>query len=341
MAGRKLTRRQAWRIEKIQQERLKRAQRKQERDNGPADDAKLGPEQTGRVVANYGASVEVERDDGACQRCAVRQNLETLVVGDQVVWQQPEGSEQGVVTALIPRTTLLARPDASGRVKALAANIDQILVVAAPRPDYDTRLIDQYLIAAETTGITPVIVLNKVDLLDDKSRPVVEADLETYHTIGYPVIYASTVANHGLDDLLSHLQGKTSVFAGQSGVGKSSLIQSLLPETEITVGELHAATGLGRHTTSASRLYHLPGGGVLIDSPGVRDFRLWRVDRQQLADGFREFRPFLGLCRFRDCSHTHEPGCALQEAVAAGDITQRRLDSYLALAAALDEGEEF
>lgn len=328
MSKRKLTRQQAWRIEKIQAERLQRAQRKTI-DLSQCDGEQLGPEQEGLVIANYGASVDVEADDGVLHRCRLRQNLELLVPGDRVIWQGIGQGDDGVVVALKPRRSLLARPDALGEPRPLAANIDQILVVAAPRPAYSTDLIDQYLVAAESTGITPLIVFNKVDLLTDAAETAqIEADLERYRRIGYRVIRASAVANHGLDEVIDVLRDKSSVFVGQSGVGKSSLVQMLLPQHEIKVGALAERSGLGRHTTSAARYYRLDGDGAIIDSPGVREFSLWHMDAASLAQGFVEFRPFLGTCRFRDCSHRHEPGCALRQAVVDGAVSAERLASF-------------
>lgn len=328
MSKRKLTRQQTWRIDKIQEERRQRAQRKAV-DLDQVDGEQLGPEQEGLVIANYGATLDVEAADGSLHRCRLRQNLELLVPGDRVIWQGIGQESAGVVIALLPRRTLLARPDALGALRPLAANIDQILVVAAPRPIYSTDLIDQYLVAAESTGITPLIVFNKVDLITtDGEREQIERDLERYRRIGYRVIRASTVAHQGLDEVIAALHDNNSVFVGQSGVGKSSLVHALLPQQEIKVGALTERSGLGRHTTSAARYYRLPGGGAIIDSPGVREFSLWHMEAPALAQGFAEFRPYLGGCRFRDCSHSHEPGCALQQAVADGAISAERLASF-------------
>lgn len=333
MAKRKLTRQQAWRIQKIQEERLQRARRKGI-DLDQIDDEQLGPPRAGLVVTNFGTALEVEGDDGKLYRCRMRQNLELLVPGDRVIWHGIGQSTEGVVTALQPRCSLLARPDARGELRPLAANIDQILVVAAPRPAYSTDLIDQYLVAAESTGIIPVIVFNKVDLLQEvQEHGQVERDLARYEAIGYRVLRASTVAQHGLDELIAALQNKVSVFVGQSGVGKSSLVQALLPTESINVGALAKRTGLGRHTTSAARYYRLSCGGAIIDSPGVREFALWHMAAAELAQGFAEFRPFLGSCRFRDCSHRHEPGCALLQALADGAISAERLASFHRMAA--------
>lgn len=327
MAGRKLNRRQKWRIEKIQEERRQRLERKQARlEHQLESNNGLGVEQTGLVIASYGASLEIETDNGEKQRCLLRQNLPLIVVGDRVVWQASQ--EGGVVTALLERDSLLSRPDSHGQLKGLAANVDQIIVVAAPAPGYSTELIDQYLAAAELTGITPVLLFNKIDLITDDKREQIEQLLQLYQSIGYRVLRSSTKKNHGLDELVEQLQGHSSVFVGQSGVGKSSLSNTLMPELNIATKALSEQSGLGQHTTSTSRLYHLPQGGTVIDSPGVREFRLWQMDEQALAQGFREFHPFLGHCKFRDCKHQLEPGCALKAASERGEISAQRLDNY-------------
>jgi ribosome biogenesis GTPase len=327
VAKRKLTRRQAWRAEKIQQERLARRQKAANRVEENLAAGELGVEQEGRVITRYGPTVDVEDNEGRVYRCLLRQNLPSLVCGDRVVWQA--GADQsGVVVALMPRESLLVRPDSKQQPKPVAANINQILVVAAPLPALDLDLINRYLVAAELTDIPPAIVINKVDLLDDTARERLEQRLAVYERIGYPLLYASTKKSHGLDALREQLRHKTSIFVGQSGVGKSSIIQALLPEREIRVGALSEGSGLGRHTTTATVLYHFPDGGELIDSPGVRDFGLGHVDALQIAQGFVDFHPFLGQCRFNDCSHSVEPGCALQAAVERGELDRERFESY-------------
>lgn len=338
MAKRKLTRRQAWRIEKIQEERRQRLQRKQQQTDDALDHSRLGSEQEGLITANFGASVEVEDSQGQRVRCHLRQNMALPVVGDRVVWQAGN-DDIGVVGAVLPRQTTLARPDTNGIMKPIAANIDRMLVVTAPVPAFDPANVDPFLVAAEKSAIDAVLVFNKIDLLHAEHLPLFEEQLATYRQIGYPVIMASTRTSEGLEELRRSLAGHTAIFVGQSGVGKSSLIQRLLPEEELAVGEV-AESGLGRHTTSVARLYHLPEGGHLVDSPGVREYRLWTMSEQELAGGFREFQPHLGHCRFRDCHHLSEPGCALLEAMESGNISEERLDSFHRIAASMEERPE-
>lgn len=329
MAARRLTRRQAQHVKRIQERRLARAGERARSSIVPDTNA-LGAEEIGQVLANFGASLMVEDRAGAVLRCVPRANLDLAVSGDRVVFQRIDEHE-GVATALVPRATELSRPDYSGRLKPLAANIDRLAVVAAVRPALDTHLVDRYLTAAELLGADPLLVLNKIDLAEEADLHNLRELVSVYEKIGYQVIYASTKLAHGLDELFEALAGHTSILVGQSGVGKSSLIKALLPDQAIRIGNLSRASGQGRHTTTSTMLYHLPTGGDLIDSPGVREFALYEKDPALLAEGFVEFRPLLGRCRFRDCRHEVEPGCALREAVAQGKIDARRLASYLAL----------
>lgn len=336
MGKRKLTRRQAWRVEKIQEERAQRAAKR----GRVADDAlaggELGPEQQGLITAHYGTQVEVEGESGDRFRCHVRANLEGLVTGDQVVWCP--GEPTGVVVARLDRSSELKRPDNYGNLKPVAANIGRLFIVIAPAPEPHAILIDRYLVAASAVDIDPVILLNKADLLDNHHDLAARIDrlLEPYIELGYPVVRAS--ANTGeLEELMCALTGYTSVFVGQSGVGKSSLVNALLPDADLRVGALSEYSGKGTHTTTTAVLSHLPGGGALIDSPGIREFGLWHLTLEEVGEGFREMLPYLGHCRFSNCSHLHEPGCAIIDALAAGDIRQERLDSYRRIIAELGQ----
>jgi ribosome biogenesis GTPase len=336
MARRKLSRRQAWRAEKIQAERLARAEKKVTDIESTLEGSELGPEQTGRVITRYGVQVDVEDNTGTLHRCLMRQNLPPLVCGDRVIWQAGQ-NQTGVVVAVEPRQSLLERPDADNQIKPVAANIDQILVIAAPIPALDVDLINRYLVAAEMTSISPVLVINKIDLLQTHSLTKLKTRLKMYEDIGYRIIYTSCKQSHGLDELIECLQDKTSILVGQSGVGKSSLIQALLPEESLRIGDLSEASGLGRHTTTVTKLYHFPAGGELIDSPGVRAFRLGHVSAAQLVEGFIEFRPYQDHCKFNNCRHTVEPDCAIRQAVDDGEISAERYDSYERILATIGE----
>jgi len=344
MSKRKLTKQQAWRIEKIQQERLDRATRHAEAVDQLLADGVLGDPLRGRVVARFGKQVEVVpvnvigQPNGPALRCHCRANLSSLVTGDQVVYQM--SGDLGIVTALEPRLNVLARPDNRGQLKAMAANVDQIVIVTALEPAPQPELLDRYLVATEIADIPPLVVINKVDLLVHRSDGMraIEALKARYERIGYAVVEASAKDPQGLRSLTTHLKDKSSVFIGQSGVGKSSLVQALLPDETIRVGHLHQQTRLGRHTTSTARLYAYSGGGSIIDSPGIRDFGLDQISRQDVERGFIDIARFTGLCRFRDCRHHQEPGCAIQDAVRSGTLSQERLDSFHRILATLTEG---
>ncbi len=339
MAKRKLTRRQAWRVQKIQEERAARAAKRDATIDDQVEGGDLGPEQHGLIISHFGRQVDVEACDGERKgeiiRCHMRTNLGQLVTGDRVIWRpNPDG---GVVVATSERKTELVRPNPYGEMKPVAANIDFIVITVAVEPIAHAQLIDRYLVAAELSGIEPVILLNKIDLLNDGNRERIDTMLKRYETIGYRVLFASSSTQDGLNELKTLLKDRISVFVGQSGVGKSSLINTLLPGVDLKVGELSELTRKGRHTTTTARLFHFPDGGDLIDSPGIREFGLWHIEPSDLIEGFRELREYTGHCRFRDCKHEQEPGCALKDAVAEGLISEARWNSFRHILASLDE----
>ncbi|GMQ53254.1 small ribosomal subunit biogenesis GTPase RsgA [Halopseudomonas aestusnigri] len=331
MAKRNLTRRQNWRIQKIQDERAARAERRAERAEESLVGGDLGPEQSGLVIAHFGVQVDVEATSGELagqiRRCYRRANLPALVTGDRIIWR-PDNQQGGVIVAQQERQTELCRPDQRGQLKPVAANVDRLIIVFAPLPTPYTNLIDRYLVAAEQAGIEPLLVMNKSDLLKTSPDPELLQWLDDYSQLGYRTLLLSADEGDGLDTLRAELKDHTSVFVGQSGVGKSSLINALLPGQDLRVGALSESTGKGTHTTTTARLFHFPAGGDLIDSPGIREFGLTHISHDELLEGFIEFRPFLGHCRFRDCQHLHEPGCALLQAVEAGAISPIRMSSY-------------
>ena len=338
MSKRQLSRRQNWRIGKIQEERAARAAKREERMLDELEGGDLGPEQHGLVIAHFGVQVDVEDGDGQICRCHLRANLPTLVTGDRVVWRAGNQG-QGVIVAQLPRASELCRPDTRGQLKPVAANVDQIVIVFAPLPQPHANLIDRYLIAAEHAGIRPLLLLNKADLLDEDNAAFIDSLLATYRQLGYPLLEVSAHDGAGMAELRAALDDRISVFVGQSGVGKSSLVNSLLPGVDLRVGALSELTGKGTHTTTTARLFHFPEGGDLIDSPGIREFGLGHVSRDDVEAGFIEFRELLGRCRFRDCRHDREPGCALLLALEEGRIQPQRLASYRHIIASLPERE--
>lgn len=336
--------------QKLNQHQLDRIRRKQGRHAAlagdtpaPADESRhpdqLGPEQAGLVISHFGQQLEIEALEGehagSVFRCHQRRHIDIPVPGDRVIWQA--GDPYGVVVALSPRSGLLERPTPHGGLRPVAANTDLLLLVIAPVPAPIDSLIDRYLVAAHQAGLEVLILLNKLDTVTAAEQASLDELLSLYQGIGYRTQRVSARSGAGLPRLLDALQGYTSIVAGQSGVGKSALINALLPGTNTLEGDISTANARGRHTTTTARLFHLPGGGRLIDSPGIREFGLWHVSEDQLVAGFREIGSRVGHCRFRDCRHQHEPGCALREAVEAGEIHPRRLRSFLTLREELEK----
>ena len=279
--------------------------------------------EAGVVIASYGKQVLVEHDNHQRTLCHLRAHLTPPVAGDRVIWTPSE--ETGVISALVERRNVLERPDIRGRLRPIAANIDLMLVVFAPEPAPQPHLLDRYLVAAAYIDVEPVLVLNKADLITDAA---LTDQLAVYAALGYRTLITDHNMPHA-QDLIEVIGDDTLILVGQSGVGKSSLIQRLLPDVAIRVGALSVVADKGRHTTTTTELFPLPRAGRLIDSPGVRDFGLSHLPIEAVERGFREFQPLLGHCRFRDCRHQSEPGCALLNAVSAGVISPQRFDSFL------------
>ena len=280
----------------------------------------------GLVISHLGQSIAVETS-GSVFLCQTRRKLETVAVGDQVMITK-SSPDQGRIEEILPRRSLLQRPSRNKKTRPVAANIDKIYIVFATEPHCDFLLIDQYLAICENKNIDAVLVLNKIDLTNIKE---IEVELQQYQALGYDLHKVSAKQNTGIAELKTALNHHTNIFTGQSGVGKSSLTNALIPDKQLKTNTVSETTKHGRHTTTAATLYHLPEGGDLIDSPGVAIFGLADLTEQQLAWGYREFQPLLEQCMFNDCRHLKDKGCAVRTAAEQGDISTQRYQRFLKL----------
>jgi len=281
----------------------------------------LSGTQQGTVTAAYGKRYGVELEDGRQISCVTRGKKNDLACGD-IVEVKLTDAHEGVVESFKPRSSLLYRSNAY-KTKLLAANVTQAVIVLATQPSFYEALLNRCLIAAEAAGIQALIILNKCDLAenDDARRA-----LERYRKLGYRVQPLS--AKQDITPLKQWLNGHTSVLVGQSGMGKSTIVNALLPELKIRTQEVSAVLDSGKHTTTAAHLYHLGADSHLIDSPGLQEFGLHHLSMDQLEKAFVEFRPYLGKCRFNNCRHLKEPDCAVIQAVNEGQIEPQRLSYY-------------
>jgi len=287
----------------------------------------------GLVVSSYGKRYEVELADKTRISCVTRGKKTDLACGDNVNIKLTDKAE-GVVECSLPRTSLLYRSN-EFKSKILAANVTQIVIVLATQPSFYEALLNRCLIAAEAANINPLIVLNKCDLNDDDNA---KGKLKLYSDLGYQVIHLS--AKQDIQVLRQHLANHRSVLVGQSGMGKSTMINALLPQMNVRTQEISTVLDSGKHTTTATHLYHLDGPGFtepssLIDSPGLQEFGLNHLSNEQIELAFKEFKPYLGKCRFNNCKHSHEPDCAVINAVNTGEISNIRLSFYKTLSSEL------
>ena len=314
-----LTRKQKWRIDKVQSEKIARATRASIKAESELDEN--DKEYTGKVITRYGQRQLVETKNGEIFQCLSRQNIGFSVAGDEVLFQKTK-QDEAIVTAIYPRRNELQRKD-----KLIAANVDQLWLVIALEPHYEFDLIDRYLIMAENSNLPIGIVINKIEL--SKNEKQLNEDFEHYINLGYEIHSLSVKSGINVDTFKEKLVNKSHIFLGQSGVGKSSLINSLIPDLELRVNEISIKSKLGKHTTTNTTLYHIPSGGDLMDSPGVREFQLDNLSEEQIVRGFREFKALSDKCRFRNCRHINEPDCAIKVALENGDISNNRYESYL------------
>ena len=280
----------------------------------------------GRIISRYGAEALLELDNGQIVRATSRKKLRDLVCGDRVLWQK--SGDDHVITRILPRRNSLTRSYFRGTPRTIAANIDQIVIISAPLPKPDWSMVDHLFVTAAVMEVEAILLHHKADqpCPDDIARIY-----RDYRDIGYTVLDTSTEQPETLAPLRRHLRGKTNILVGQSGMGKSSLTNLLIPDADILTRELSETTGFGQHTTSNARLYHLPEGGDLIDSPGIRDFTPPPIPPAAVQKGFREIAATARDCRFHNCLHLREPDCAVKKAVAEGRILQRRYQAYLDL----------
>jgi len=293
----------------------------------------------GRVLSVRGLVSTVEGEDGRIYRCAIRRLLKTLATdqrhvvaaGDRVLLRPVENTDppEGIIERVEPRHGSICRTSRR-RQQIIVTNVDQLMIVSSTaEPQLKPNLIDRMLITAEKGGVRPIICINKIDLVEpDALQPLVGV----YSQMGYEVMLLSAKTLFGVERFRRALTGCQSVVVGQSGVGKSSLLNAVDPGLQLPVRAVSADTNKGRHTTSTAQLLPLSCGGYVVDTPGIRQFQLWDVIPEEVAGFYRDLRPYVSLCRFPDCTHTHEDGCAVKDAVADGRLDERRYESYCHLA---------
>jgi ribosome biogenesis GTPase len=284
----------------------------------------------GVVIAAHGRHYLVAPEGGGAHlQCFPRGKKSEVAVGDRVEYQQTS-ADQGVIVAIGERRNLLYRSD-QFKSKLFAANLDQLLIVLATEPHFSEDLLGRALVAAEANDLKPLIVLNKIDV--EAALPFARQRLERYRALGYTVLELSVKGRpeEAREALAEHLHDHQTILLGQSGMGKSTLVNLLIPDAEAATREISTALNSGRHTTTFTRLYSLPEGGALIDSPGFQEFGLYHLTEGKLERAFPEFRPLLAHCRFYNCHHLHEPGCAILEAIDDGSIAPERQALYAQL----------
>lgn len=343
------------RLTEQQQRRIEKQHKTRQEDLDTSNDLE------GLVVQHYGRQLEVQTlstpdvhpeksavkdgepepfwkpiELGSIWRCHTRTNLELLVTGDRVKWQADPITGLGIITAIHPRQSLLTRPDRYHKVKPVAANISLIVIVFAPLPEPAPGLIDRYLVACADAKIPALLVLNKTDLLKEND-PILDL-VKEYQALGYEVMLTQSMDN--VAELAERLAGETVAFVGQSGVGKSSIINTIVPDATQKTNIISENSALGQHTTTSTRLIGFGDGAALIDSPGIREFGLWHLDSDKVQEGFPEIDKLLGYCQFRNCTHKHEKQCALRLAAQNGEILPRRLDSFLRLIDEIAEAQQ-
>jgi ribosome biogenesis GTPase len=289
----------------------------------------------GRVLSVHGLASVVQAEDGSLIKCATRRLLKTLstdlrqvvIAGDQV-WFRPASDSEGIIESVEPRHGVLSRASRR-RQHILVSNVDQLVIVgSAAEPTLKPNLIDRFLVSAHHNQIRPLIIINKIDLIDAAElQPLVGV----YSQMGYPVLLTSANTQQGIERLRSTLAGRSNAICGQSGVGKSTLLNAIDPALQLRTATVSQENEKGRHTTTTARLIPIASGGYVVDTPGIRQFQLWDIVAEEVAGYFRDLRPYVSRCHFPNCTHTHEADCAVKNAVADGRLDSRRYESYCAL----------
>ncbi len=341
MAKRRLSKQQQRRIDNQQKDKIKNNDLQPDESNT----------QTVRVISHHGRQLYAETEDGKKIKCKIRQSLGDIACGDYVLVQYekdksvmatdkaPDNSSRYVVVAIKKRSNLLLKTGFAGATKPVAANIGQLVIVTALKPKPNPYLIDRYLTAAENLPAEALIIINKVDLMDAEGKRLADDICHLYKKINYRVITCSIKQGHGIEEITAALSNTTSILVGLSGVGKSSIVKAILPKEVIKIGETSAATGEGKHTTTVSALYHLKDNGIIIDSPGVRDFTPINNSIDEITQGFIDVRQFSGTCKFSNCSHQNEPECAVKQALSEGKLSEQRVNNYLRMVQEFNEKE--
>ncbi|ADB17632.1 ribosome small subunit-dependent GTPase A [Pirellula staleyi DSM 6068] len=286
----------------------------------------------GRVLSVHGLLSHVQIPSGEIIRCATRRVLKNLstdqrhvVAAGDIVYYRPNGTSEGLIERIEPRANTLSRTS-KGRQHVIVANVDQVLIVAsAAEPSLKPNLIDRMIVEAERTGIRPVVCINKVDLVEPSDLQPIAG---VYGQLGYDVLLLSAKENWGISRLRKLVAGKQTVVAGQSGVGKSSILNAIENGLALRVGRVSEENQKGRHTTTTAKLIPLAAGGYVVDTPGIRSFELWDIIPAEVIGYYRDLRPYVCLCRYPDCTHLHETDCAVKDAVADGRLDVRRYESY-------------